>query len=1170
MSELNVETKGITVLNDEKVIIKISLNNGGFWEKEYNKNDIMEKVINDFKDDNNEDIPEEYMNDWKQKNESLKMDDQIKTLLVNEINIISIGQSIKAKPLELGEEVMPDMIGKPFNDPFELFVFYKNDKMLRIQKFKKETIEENELDDYGSSSAYCNGNDYLFISGGEGKNSNIVKNFWKINLENLSVNKIENIPGKKNHSMIYISDYYVFIIGGNDLKTFYCNTDSEEICEWADLNKQRIEPSLALINNNLYCFDNVYSKNGNEDFTLERTDITSENSKWIHIKPCIDSFQENPKMNQKFFGIVKSQDNKEIIFLGGNMDGDENEEKYNYKYNPNTYKIEISDIPFVEYTFKEKTFLPYKTNVDYILPDFNRHHPELLFFQKNKNKLSVVKYEPNQVNKLRSIPKPMINNKYNFNMPSLSINKDEAVVENVNKKENDNQTDKESNKEKDKISNNENDKFSKQDRKSSKEIDKKSNILSNVYSKNDSGSNNIKYQENDKNNEEENSKKNIEISKQEMQNPENSDIKKSEDNKSINKDDFQPPAITAKDPDNKISIHLSKNINISQNSNGEKEKIEENINKDKSVDSKSSPKNSQISNNQNQINSEFNLNKLSTKKTILNTDNENNEKNISGEIVVENQENNNDKNVNRYPSLDEDKKDKRSDDIEVSIHDDIPQKIVTGPNVDLKDRIINKTAKEEKDKFYMSGIIQGVNSDGIIDIQNSQIKIINDDKKNIKINGPDVKVKGPSAELKRVNGGANVKGSNTNKVNINVNGQDTNKEENIINEDINNFHMEGIIHGIKKETELAVNPPQFEKKNSQDLQIDDQKINGNVNYNIDGPKINEDNPKINSNKEKVGGKANLKITGPKAELQNSSDNFCLLGFIEGKGDKKNDNKINGNIPDINDKIPDENIKGKDTNGKVDFSNSGIIPGINVKGPNVNVPSGDVDFNIKEDNTNIPNANINLNKKIDGNINIKGDNTISGIVPGFKKEDSQHETNVHNPDINVKIKDEGEKSPKYDFFLNGLIPSVKGKDKDNTKGNEVNINGELGNGKMKLINNKPKKLKINNGIDGKVDINFNTDGGINPNNYDLKNIGLNYQEKDEDVKDDNKVQISLENGNNFRRKGRGLPTVGVKISNFQVSKVDTAGNLDVDNINVDNEKTANVGVNGQKIGERITE
>ena len=375
--------------------------------------------------------------------------------------------------------------------------------------------------------------------------------------------------------------------------------------------------------------------------------------------------------------------------------------------------------------------------------------------------------------------------------------------------------------------------------------------------------------------------------------------------------------------------------------------------------------------------------------------------------------------------------------------------------------------------------------------------------------------------------------------------------------------MEGIIHGIKKETTLAINPPQFEKKNSQDLQIDDPKINGNVNLNIEEPKINEDNPIMNINK-KIGGKADLKINGPKTELQNSSDNFCLLGFIEGKDDKKkNDNKINinGNIPDINDKIPDVNIKGKDNNGKVDFSNSGIIPGINVKGSNVNVPSDDVDFNIKGDKINV----LNINKKIDGNINIKGDNTLSGIVPGFKKEDSKHEINVHNNDINVKIKNEGKKPQKYDFFLNGLIPPSKGKDKDNTKGNEININGELGNGEIKLINNKPKKLKINNGIDGKVDININTDGGINSNN-----LGLNYQENDEDDKDDNKVPINLENGNNYRRKGRGLPTVGVKISNFQASKVDTAGNLDVDNINVDNAKTANVGVNGQKIGERITE
>lgn len=47
-------------------------------------------------------------------------------------------------------------------------------------------------------------------------------------------------------------------------------------------------------------------------------------------------------------------------------------------------------------------------------------------------------------------------------------------------------------------------------------------------------------------------------------------------------------------------------------------------------------------------------------------------------------------------------------------------------------------------------------------------------------------------------------------------------------------------------------------------------------------------------------------------------------------------------------------------------------------------------------------------------------------------------------------------------------------------------------------------------------------------------------------------------------------VGVKSNNFKSSRIGIAGKLDVDNIDVNNLKSANVGVNGVKLGERIIE
>ena len=54
------KVKGIIQQQNDKVIIKIPLKNDGFWEKEYNQNDTIQKMINEFKEENGEELPEEY------------------------------------------------------------------------------------------------------------------------------------------------------------------------------------------------------------------------------------------------------------------------------------------------------------------------------------------------------------------------------------------------------------------------------------------------------------------------------------------------------------------------------------------------------------------------------------------------------------------------------------------------------------------------------------------------------------------------------------------------------------------------------------------------------------------------------------------------------------------------------------------------------------------------------------------------------------------------------------------------------------------------------------------------------------------------------------------------------------------------------------------------------
>ena len=1264
-------TKGIIPQDNEKVIIKIPLKNGKFWEKEYNQNDTIEKVINDFKEENNEEIPEEYIEDWKYKNKSLNMDDEIKTLLVKEVQTIFIEHNIKKIPLVIGKEIIPDMIGKPFNDPFEVFVFYKNDKILKIQKYENDIIEKYELDNYNSSSAYCNGDNNLFISGGENRDLEIVQSFWTINLYTQEIDKI-NMSGKQNHSMIFIPDNYVFIVGGNDLKTLYYDKENNEIYKWADLNKKRTEPALALISNNLYCLDNVNSKN-NDEFTLEKTDITSENPEWKLIKPNINSSSlEIQKMNQKFFGVVKSPDNN-IIFIGGNMDGEENEKKYNYQYNANLDTIEYSNVPFEVCNLKEKTFLTYKENIDYILPNFNRYHPEVIFYQKSKNKLSILKYEPTH-DKLRKAYKRDSDSKYNFNMPSMSILKNENKIDN-----------------------------------------NKENIDINIEPQ-------------------------ININE-----PEFPEIPEYNNGNIIDiNPPFQPPIINANNPDKEMNINISNIVGVTNMGN------DNFINQDKiNINNDNQGGNSNNSNNAGYDSKKFSINpylkenseiqkgiKINSSKNDGLTNNINI---LGGELNIDNpsikleckNENNNSNNQITKP-LD-------------TVN--LPGKNIEVPEI----KIVRAKDNNDNWNFYLSGIIQGINSKGNINIHNSNINT--DTKAGLNVKGPNLNTDSNNINVKEpeINGNINKqnvnikKGQNfflegiipgikpvdkgkrnihsgkvdigglkqdSNDLNINVHttniklkdpnlknissvGGDIkcNKDININgpNIDINNNNPEMKFNGSKVElpnTNMKLKGPKLNNKldlkgNLPAIKLDQSKIDGeNPTIKINGPKIDGEVTNLKINGPKTDGEIpDLKINGPKidgdlkykgSKIGNKGD-YDISGIIQETKDKtkniKNNSNINikNNVARIDLKSPNLEINGnkpeiKINQPKVDINGpetnlSGNIKKINVKGSNVNISSTNInlegqeinknindsklrgpniDVNIKGDKINIPSTNVEnpkiKNGNLDGEIDIKGENhIINRNLPGVKIDGPKME--LKNTNI---IYDESRFSSSYNFFLSGIIPSYQKQNDqninndmkisakgpsinqnvdinllnsnnnklkyhgnindinlgidNNVKGsrglilnnniNDINIGDqkmsnnnsnkfrenkiEIDGGGLNLIN-KPINLKNNNNEDNKVGVKINI-GDLNQDNLDLNNLGKEFISDDNNG---NNILFSSSNiGTSIKRRGKPLPTVGDKTYNFHASKFGVAGNLNIDNINTDNLKAANVGINGQKIGEKI--
>ena len=1103
------KTKGIEPKNDEKALIKIPLKNGEFWEREYKQSELIGKVINDFKEDNNEEFPEEYMADWKHKNNSLNLSDEIKTLLVNEVPTLVIDHNIKIKPLILGSKAIPDIIGKPFYEPFEVFAFYKNNKILKIQKYDNEEIEKNELNNYGPSSAYCNGKNKLFISGGEKKNSEIIDKFWIIDLEDQKIEETSMKQPKKNHSMIYISDNYVFFVGGNDLKTFYYEIENGQINEWVDLNKKRTEPSLMLINENLYCFDNINSKNNNYEFTLEKTNITSENPEWEIIKPNLNIL-ENQKLNQKFFGVINDKD-ENIIFLGGNM-GEGDNEKYNYKYNINTKSIESSNIPFEEYNFKEKTFLPYNNNVYYILPDFNRNHPEVMFYQKNKNKVSLVKYKPNNENKLRAKPR-VLKYDFNFNMPKISnkiptsennYNKednnnnivnieDQNINININVNDNNKNLDDE-NKEKIK------DLIKDEDNQTNKSIDKKSegnNIFEkdiNINIKNPL----IEEDNKDKKDIVNPSEIKIEISNPKIDVPTTEIGYTNEPPQQFEYDNKNNPDING---DQKIDIHLP-----SLEKNDINQKLKENL---ILLDSKIKAPEMNIEG------PAINLNKDLTHNEIEKKETGNLDMGVKPDMKIEGPKL--DLNIKPDMKIEGPKIDinspKINSELKVSnsnLNKFNPEISINKPKIDIYSEeyivyqgIIKGTKKKNKDKKLTSAKI---------DINGPKI---NSPEMKINGNAPDFKINSPEANINLKNNNnldGNIDGENKIEIkpqnvngNIDLNLKNSNNDKNKLND----FYISGIIQGINDSSNLKGS--KFKSSNIKiegkgpELDIKGPKINlpsegGDLNFNknididgkfknikIDGPGINSKNSEIGINGPKFDiNNPKIDIDVPEMKLENRPNIEIKGSKIEGSGNMnlpKIDGKgldVNFNGPKIDGKI-NESVK-TDVNGKKFFYISGIIEGIKdkksiteskntkIKGdiPGISVNSPNLNLN-----ENLPNANINGSKintnSIGGNFNLKGSNgELVGSIPGI---DIKNKNNLNLPSTNIQLN-----APEINHNINGKIVDFNINDKK-IEGPDAELNIKDGN----IPNINLPNSKINGELDGKInmtDLNKNLNSNIN--------------------------------------------------------------------------------------------
>lgn len=1173
------QTLGFEPKNDEKVFVKIPVENKGFWEREYSQNDLIGNVINDFKAENHVDIPKEYFLDWNCKNKSLKMTDPIKSLLVHEIPTLCFNPEMKKKPLTIQEnDIIPQVVGKPFNHPFEIFIFKKSDKVLKIKTYEKNAVNKLGLNEYGSSSAYCNGNNKLFISGGETKDDEIIDKLWVIDLNDNFLYDPYIIPPKKNHSMIFIPPGYVFMVGGNDKKTFYFDSETQEVYEWADLNKERNEPALQRIGNTLYCFDNV-NKSNDDQLSFEKTDLDSVNPEWNLFYPQIDPNLSIQKLPQKFFGVSKDLDNS-IIFLGGNMDNHSDRNALlNYKYNPNNNNIEISNIPYRDYNFKEKTFLPYNKNIDYILPDFNKQHPEVVFYVKNKSKVEKVNYTPNikSEHMLRGAKKGFLDSKYDFNMPTISFPEttNGPITENFNIN-----------------------KYTEIKQEKPKEI------------------NNYRYSINEPSFQEYDLNLNYKIEQ-----PPPFKEPEIEPNKGDQRLSIEIPMDLIKKENEKMGINVNVDLNEEKKNDEDDEKAKLRYvprspkvqtqsqfftkiipNKNEYIipkfhSSVNDPGNELIITSKGKVYTSYipkepkkvkvkhddikfksqrvdrevlvlpNFNRSvnmamdrdispSVRNMRLNGDINGNFKtpnikmpfsqsvNINGPKIDMPSGNINVKGPNKYefsgflPGTKSPKLNMKTPEFNLKgptfkMSGDIPSAELNNPNIDLKAPDVKlRGPKINSPDFNLNGKIPGVNVNAPnIDLKgpNIDLKEPNLDLKGPKIDlkGPNVDLKGPNIDLKKPK--IDLKGPNVDLKGPNIDLKGPNVDLKAPNLDLKvpEYNLKGPEYNLKGSIPgIDINTPKIDMP-SGDINLRGPKITG-PDYNLVGsiPGIKVNAPKIEMPKGKIN-------------LNNSS--FNLTGYIPGKLKRSTSNidiKGSRNIPNYNIELPNANLKSSrihmhspDINIKgsrripnysinENSNMSGFIPGINMKGSKINGPSFNYTGNIggNSPNIKIPSGKVNINGP-----NFEGpDYNLKGDIPGMK---------VNGPKLNIKSPNIDLKGPEYN--LNGNIPGI------NVNGPKIDLNAPN-------INLKGQKNYSLNGIipgSKSYGSDINIKGpNINGPNYNLSGRipGVNVQGAKLKSPNINVKGPNLE-GPDFNLKG-DIPGINVNAPNIELNapKVDIKG------------------------------
>ncbi len=383
-----------------QVIISVKYNDNEPVELLLDKKQKISDLINELKLES----PCDY--DFYDSNQIL-INDKINQPIENIFDIKNtIAINIKQYSLKLSKNIKEYIIENTsliatltFNNPSLIGIFIYNMNYKKILSYEYPLENYTQLRFINKFTTFCNANNNLYISGGENENGNEGNNnFIKINLEQIKQDELlySNLTNLKNkrywHSMIFIPEKYIYIIGGPGIKDVEMyDIDENSIKIDGKLNYERCEPSLILVNNKyLYCICGFHLDNNFVD-TIERCNLYKRERSWEIVNYQIKAKEENKtSLIVSFFGV--SYINDDIILIG-----DKENNKIinpNYLLKPNEKDIDIiEEYGFIESDntrlFSEKFFIPFNNNESAALP-FKSGEPLILIINNNDGSIKEI------------------------------------------------------------------------------------------------------------------------------------------------------------------------------------------------------------------------------------------------------------------------------------------------------------------------------------------------------------------------------------------------------------------------------------------------------------------------------------------------------------------------------------------------------------------------------------------------------------------------------------------------------------------------------------------------------------------------------------------------------------------------------------------------------------